>query len=84
MGVVMEKRLAVVIGAGPGLGQALAERWAKEGFAVVLMARDEARLGGMVRTLRDKGCEAYAQVVDCASNEGIRTSLAKEIGRAHV
>ncbi|MBR1829708.1 MAG: SDR family NAD(P)-dependent oxidoreductase [Atopobiaceae bacterium] len=71
----MKTKLAVVLGAGPGLGQALAERWAHEGYAVVLMARNEARLNEAVRDLRNEGYEAHARVVDCASNESIRAAL---------
>ncbi|XVQ85705.1 SDR family NAD(P)-dependent oxidoreductase [Microbispora siamensis] len=30
---------AVIIGAGPGIGQAVARRFAREGFAITLIAR---------------------------------------------
>ena len=37
-------RTAVVVGAGPGLGLALARRFAREGYAVALLARSPERL----------------------------------------
>jgi NAD(P)-dependent dehydrogenase (short-subunit alcohol dehydrogenase family) len=36
-----ERKVAVVVGVGPGLGAAVARRFAREGFAVALMARSE-------------------------------------------
>jgi short-subunit dehydrogenase len=42
-GVGMAKNL-VVIGAGPGLGAAIANRFAHAGFSIGLIARDDAML----------------------------------------
>jgi NAD(P)-dependent dehydrogenase (short-subunit alcohol dehydrogenase family) len=41
--------LAVVAGFGPGLGHALAKRIAREGYNVVMIARDRARLAEFVK-----------------------------------
>lgn len=40
----MDKKTIVVVGAGQGLGNHVAERFGKEGFRVVLMARGEQSL----------------------------------------
>ena len=41
-----EKSMATlaVVGAGPGLGAAVARRFGREGFAIALIARDQAKL----------------------------------------
>lgn len=41
---IMDKKTIVVVGAGQGLGNHVAERFGKEGFRVVLMARGEQSL----------------------------------------
>ncbi len=33
-----------IVGAGPGLGAAVARRFGREGFAVALISRDQAKL----------------------------------------
>jgi NAD(P)-dependent dehydrogenase (short-subunit alcohol dehydrogenase family) len=43
-----EQERALIVGAGAGLSAALARRCAKEGMAVVLAARDPAKLGALV------------------------------------
>ena len=40
-----------IIGAGPGLGAATARRFAREGFDVALLARDQDRLDSLAREL---------------------------------
>jgi NADP-dependent 3-hydroxy acid dehydrogenase YdfG len=40
----MNGRVAAVLGVGPGLGAAVARRFAVEGFAVAMMARREESL----------------------------------------
>jgi NAD(P)-dependent dehydrogenase (short-subunit alcohol dehydrogenase family) len=75
------KRIAVVLGAGPGLGLALSERFAREGYTVVLMARGSERLREAVRNLREEGLGADFEVVDCSSNESIRGALASVFER---
>ena len=37
----MNVKVAAVLGVGPGLGAAVAQRFARESFAVALMARKE-------------------------------------------
>ena len=41
------ERRAVVVGIGPGLGGAIARRFAREGYAVTGLARDPGRAGSM-------------------------------------
>lgn len=41
-------KVAIVAGVGPGMGIAIARRFAKEGYNVGLIARDQGRLDAYV------------------------------------
>src|SRR5262249_33892483 len=52
---------AIVVGVGPGLGLALAERFAREGFKVAAAARRQDAVAALVKgkpEIRAYGCEA--------------------------
>lgn len=53
-----------VIGAGKGLGNGVAEKFARNGFKVILMARNAARLESYVKEFAAKGIEVFAQAAD--------------------
>ncbi|SDI56019.1 Short-chain dehydrogenase [Paraburkholderia steynii] len=70
--------VAVVVGAGPGNGEALAKRFAEAGYAVALLARDQARvtvLANQVPNSRGYACDvADAEAVSTVF-ERIRSDL---------
>ena len=47
----MSDRVAAILGVGPGLGAAVARRFAGEGFDVALMARREESVAGVRKDL---------------------------------
>jgi len=49
--------VCALVGAGPGLGEALARRFAQGGYRLALIARNSDRLGALTRTL--DGSRAY-------------------------
>jgi short-subunit dehydrogenase len=53
----------VIAGAGPGLGLAVAERYAREGFAVYALSRIAARLSSTASQLRSRGLNVA--VIEC-------------------
>jgi NAD(P)-dependent dehydrogenase (short-subunit alcohol dehydrogenase family) len=57
------KAVAIVVGVGPGLGAALVQRFAKEGMAVALAARQGDRLASLARETGGKayGCDATVE-----------------------
>ena len=71
----MRKKTIVVVGAGSGLGNHLAKKFAQNGFRVVLMARREDRLKEYVAEMEQAGIESDYQVVDCANNNSIRAAF---------
>jgi len=67
----------VVVGYGPGISSAVAERFGAEGFDVALVARSEARLAAGVDALKAKGVAATAIVADASDPGSIRAAIAK-------
>jgi len=50
-----KRTLAIILGAGPGTGAALAKAFAKTHGAVALLARNEAKLAGLVAEVEQAG-----------------------------
>ncbi len=60
------KKTIVVIGAGKGLGNGVAEKFGHNDFCVVLMARSEEHLKEYAADFEAKGIEVYTQAADVA------------------
>jgi short-subunit dehydrogenase len=67
-----------VFGAGPGLGQAIARRYAREGYAVVLVARRQERLDRLAKDLTSAGASAHVITADL-SDTAATPRLAEQI-----
>jgi short-subunit dehydrogenase len=65
------------IGAGPGMGLATAERFAKEGFQVVLSARNAAKTGALADQLKAKGYKAEVRTVDTSDAKRVAALVAE-------
>lgn len=63
-------KVALVTGAGGGIGFATAERFAAEGARVVLVDLDEQSVEEKAERLRTAGAHVMAVVTDLASNDG--------------
>ncbi len=66
----MNGKTAAILGVGPGLGAAVARRFAREGFAVALMARREGSVAGVREEIEGAGGTALpisADATDPAS-----------------
>ncbi|WP_342363642.1 SDR family NAD(P)-dependent oxidoreductase [Terrarubrum flagellatum] len=66
-----EGRVAVVTGAGSGIGLALARRFAREGMKLVLADIDQAALDAALAELRASGCEATGMRVDVSNADAV-------------
>jgi NAD(P)-dependent dehydrogenase (short-subunit alcohol dehydrogenase family) len=64
-------RTAVVVGVGPGLGEAVARRFAREGCNVALVARSEEYLEDLSADLREDGGAAQAVPMDITDPEAV-------------
>ncbi|MFD7437540.1 SDR family NAD(P)-dependent oxidoreductase [Streptomyces sp. NPDC059861] len=64
-----------IIGAGPGLGAAVARRFGREGHSVALVARDQGRLDALAADLSDEGIVARGFAADVRDTEALRAAL---------
>jgi short-subunit dehydrogenase len=71
-----------VFGAGPGLGQAVARRYAREGYAVALVGRRSEPLDRLAKELTSAGATAHVITADLADTDAT-SRLAKRV-RAQV
>jgi NAD(P)-dependent dehydrogenase (short-subunit alcohol dehydrogenase family) len=66
---------AVVIGAGPGLGQAVAGRFARAGLPVAVLARRASTTGAVVEALAPTGVPVLGLVADVTDETSLRAAL---------
>ena len=81
------KPACLIVGAGPGIGQSVAQAFAREGYAVALAARHPARLEEFRRGLEKDGAPARAYGADAADEGSLRQLFAavrKDLGDPEV
>ena len=64
-----------IIGAGPGLGQATARRFGREGFSVALISRAQAHVDELARQLTGDGITARGYAADVRDPQRLRAAL---------
>src|SRR4051794_18185070 len=64
-----------VIGAGPGLGAAVARRFGREGFDVALVSRDQERVNALAADLAGQGIEARGFAADVRDPSALAAAL---------
>ncbi|MBA2690998.1 MAG: SDR family NAD(P)-dependent oxidoreductase [Rubrobacter sp.] len=83
----MSDKTAAILGVGPGLGAAVARRFAREGFRIALMARREESMEGARREIESDGGKALSiptDATDPASVENAFERAKSEIGDPEV
>ncbi len=70
-----EREVCILAGVGPGLGRALARRFARGGFEVAMLARDAARLDGFAREIGEAGGAAHGYPCDLTDETALRDTL---------
>jgi 3-oxoacyl-[acyl-carrier protein] reductase len=68
-------RTALVTGASRGIGRAIAERLARDGFEVVVAARDRAELDEVAASIGAAGGRARALVLDVSDPQSVAAAL---------
>jgi NADP-dependent 3-hydroxy acid dehydrogenase YdfG len=66
-----------IIGAGPGLGAAVARRFGREGFSVALISRDQAKLDALAAELSSAGVTAKGYAADVREPASLEDALAR-------
>jgi len=64
-----------IIGAGSGLGAAVARRFGAEGFSVALLSRNQGRVDALAETLAAEGIEAKGFAADVRDPDSITRAL---------
>jgi short-subunit dehydrogenase len=67
----------LVVGFGPGISTAVAEKFGSSGFSVALVGRNEERLAAGVNALKAKAIEAAAFPADAGEPASIRAAVGK-------
>ncbi|MGI8433726.1 MAG: SDR family NAD(P)-dependent oxidoreductase [Nocardioidaceae bacterium] len=71
----MANPVIVVLGAGPGIGYAVARRFGRAGYDVALVARSEQRLEQLGLELETEGVTAGWSVADVKDTEALTSAL---------
>jgi NADP-dependent 3-hydroxy acid dehydrogenase YdfG len=71
----MTSKTLVVCGYGPGISQAVARRFGREGFSIALLARNAERLAAAEASLRQADVEARSFAVDLADPEAVARTI---------
>ena len=70
----------LLVGAGPGLGLAVARRFAVGGYRVTLLARKTDRLGKLAQSLDDTGAEIDTIEADASDSDDLRARMTELYG----
>ena len=70
-----EPKVSLVTGAGRGIGRDIAQRMAREGYAVGLIARTKSQLEETAELIRQKGGKALVTPTDVSKREQVLASV---------
>jgi NAD(P)-dependent dehydrogenase (short-subunit alcohol dehydrogenase family) len=70
------RKVAVVVGVGPGLGRSVALRFAREGYAIALMSRGTDKLQPVEAEIREGGGEAKSIACDATRPDAVAGAFA--------
>jgi short-subunit dehydrogenase len=79
-GSSIDHRHLLLLGAGPGLGMAVARRFAEGGYRVTLVARSTDGLRGLADSLADTGARIDTIAADASDPEGLRARMGELYG----
>lgn len=76
---MLDGKIALITGAGQGMGQTMAELFAEEGASVVLVDLNQDKLDGVVKGIQAKGGKALGVVGDVRSTDDIRRAFSETL-----
>lgn len=75
----MTNKVALVTGASQGIGKAIAERLANDGFDIALVALNEDKLAEVAAELEKKGVKALPIVADVSDRDAVFAAVDKTV-----
>jgi NAD(P)-dependent dehydrogenase (short-subunit alcohol dehydrogenase family) len=75
----LEGKVAIVTGAGRGIGRAIALAYGKEGAKVVVASRTQSTVDDVAREIRDAGGEAIGVACDVGKREDVFATVQKAV-----
>lgn len=70
-------KVIVIIGAGKGIAQAVAEKFGSNGFSVALIARKQEKLESLTKILINAGIDAHAFIGNAGDADSIKDAFAQ-------
>lgn len=83
----MDRKVAVIVGAGDAIGSAITRKFARRGLAVCALRRNGDKLAPLVSELRGDGFEAHGYSCDARKEDAITgrfAAIEKDIGEIEV
>lgn len=71
----MSKKILTIVGMGPGISNAVAEKFAKEGFAIAMIARNEKRLADYKSKFEKSGTESFYSAADAGEESSLKKAF---------
>ena len=84
---LLDQQIAVVTGAGRGLGRAMALKLAEAGADIVCLSRQAANADSAAAAVREKGRRAWAVAADVSERESVEVAvkgILAETGSVHI
>src|ERR1700693_1795992 len=85
--ITTHRRLAIIVGVGPGAGLAISKKFSRENFNVALIARDKDHLKKFVEDINHSGGNAFAFPADITKKDEIVSTfneIYQQLGSAEV